>query len=344
MEQVKLLSMTTIVTVLIWAAADSLVNETATLRVAFEVVPLGGTDMLVDIEPADESRVYEVEVFGPRRLAEDVQGSAPLAVRLGIEDRPTGLATIALTRNRLKTALTEQHSTEFSKLSVVSVQPPELRVMVDHMVTRNVDVTLNRLTLAYEEEPQLERTLAGVRMRESICNELTQSGRRPSVDIAADVERLLKERPEGQRAQVSVLLDSRSFGPGAELTPNKIDVTATVKADRVTVDVPTVPIKPVVSFANLDRPYKAVTPDGSPISVETRTIKVAGPTEDVARLLRGETRAYGLIHLKEADFAELGVMKAWTPEFHLPPNVELAKPPDPIEFKLIDATQTGAGG
>jgi len=212
MEQVKLLSMTTIVTVLIWAAADSLVNETATLRVAFEVVPLGGTDMLVDIEPADESRVYEVEVFGPRRLAEDVQGSAPLAVRLGIEDRPTGLATIALTRNRLKTALTEQHSTEFSKLSVVSVQPPELRVMVDHMVTRNVDVTLNRLTLAYEEEPQLERTLAGVRMRESICNELTQSGRRPSVDIAADVERLLKERPEGQRAQVSVLLDSRSFG------------------------------------------------------------------------------------------------------------------------------------
>ena len=39
MEQVKLLSMTTMLTVLIWAGADSLVNETAMIRVSIDLMP-----------------------------------------------------------------------------------------------------------------------------------------------------------------------------------------------------------------------------------------------------------------------------------------------------------------
>jgi hypothetical protein len=113
-----------------------------------------------------------------------------------------------------------------------------------------------------------------------------------------------------------------------------------VRADRTTEEIPTVPIKLVVTFANLAKPYRAVARDGTTLTLVTQTVKVAGPTEDVSRLLRGETRAYGFIQLKEADLEVLGVFKAWTPAFHLPPNIELAEPPEPIEFKLIYAIRT----
>ncbi len=343
MEQVKLLSMTAIVTVLIWAGADSLVNEAVIVRVTFEVVPLSSTDTIVEIEPADTARVYEVEVVGPRRRVEHLGAGKPLSIRLRVEEQTTGHTTIHLTNDRIKRALTE-HSIEFRKLAVVTVQPETLRVAIDRMVTHHVDITLNRLTVAYEQEPQLEQPTATVRMRESYYDEMVRTGRRLAIDVASDLERLLADRTAGQTVHVSVPLDGRPFGPDAVLTPRRIDVTATVKADRATAEVSTVPIKPVVSFANLSKTIMAVGPDGAPLKVETRTIRVTGPSDAIASFVRGETRAYGVIHLKEEDFAELGVMKSWTPEFHLPPNIDLAEQPAPIEFKLIDATQADADG
>ena len=62
MEQVKLLSMTVLLTVLIWAAADSLVNEVVSIRVSFEVEPVADPDMLVEFDPATMTRWVEVQV------------------------------------------------------------------------------------------------------------------------------------------------------------------------------------------------------------------------------------------------------------------------------------------
>jgi len=338
MEQVKLLSMTAIVTVLVWAGADSLVNETIILPVSFEVASLLRTDVLVELDPADRARLFEVELAGPRGLVEGLERPGPIKLRLGIEDRPTGPVEILLRKEHLKAALA-QYSSEFRKVSVVGIQPPSIQVSVDHLVTRDVDITMDRMSLAYDEEPQLKTSTVSVRMRESVVERFTRAGRRLALDISADVERLLKEKAPGTSAQVLVLLNGAELGQDAEISPNPIEVTATLKADRVTADVPTVPIKPVVSFANLSRPYRAVSRDGTPIAVETRTITVTGPAEDVSKLLRGDTRAYGFIHLKEADLAEPGVIKVWTPEFHLPPRIELAKQPDPIEFKLTNISQ-----
>lgn len=339
MEQVKLLSMTVVVTVLIWAGADSLVNETVLLPVSFDVVPLQNTELRVVLDPLDRNRVYEIELSGPRGLIGDLQKGGPLTLRLGIDDRATGPAEIPLRKDRIKTAL-DQYSSEFRKVSVVSFQPRSIHVLVDHMVTRQIEVTVNRLSLAYEEEPQLNPGVVTAEMRESVAETIAASGRQLSIDLSAEVERLLRDKPFGVSQQIAVVLNTTELGPDARLIPNQVQVTATVKADRVTADIPTVPIKPVVSFANLGKPYIAVSRDNTPITVETRTITVTGPAEDVARLLRGETRAYGFIHVMEGDLAELGVTKAWNPEFHLPPNLRLAKPPDSIEFKLIDATLT----
>ena len=336
MEQVKLLSMTAVLASLIWAAADSLVNETVTARVSFDVQPQASREMLIEIDPEAQSRWYEVQISGPRKTIESIE--EPLKVRLLIPDRPTGPASIPLDRETIKRAIVEERG-EFRKLTIISVQPSTLPVNVDHMVTQKLAVILPRLTLAYDEEPQPRQMFVTVEMRETWYQGLSPTGQ-SQIDIAAKVEKALREMAPGKRHDFPVLLDAASYGPGAKLTPDTIHVTAKIKADRTTEEIPTVPIKLVVSFANIAKPYHAVARDGTTLTLETQTIKVTGPTEDVSRLLRGETRAYGLIQLKEADLEVLGVFKAWTPDFHLPPNIELAELPRPIEFKLIGDTRT----
>ncbi len=113
-------------------------------------------------------------------------------------------------------------------------------------------------------------------------------------------------------------------------------MTATVQDQRTTALIPTVPVKPVVSFSNLDKPLVAQSSDGTPLTVETISIRVSGPTEEVAKLQRGDSRAYGFIQIKESDLQELNVLKAWPTDFVLPPHIELAETPAPIEFKLIE--------
>ena len=333
MEQAKLLSMTAVLALLIWASADSLVNETVSVRVSFNVEPQADADMIVEIDPEAQSRWHEVQISGPRKTIESIE--EPLEVRLLISDRPTGPASIPLDREMVKRALGEERS-EFRRLTIISVQPSVVPIRVDHWVSHELAITLQRLTLAYQEVPQPRQMSTTVQMRESWYRSLSPT-EQSQIDIAAKVEGTLRGRPPGERQDVLVHLDVGPYGPGAELKPPTIQVTAKVKADRTTEQIPTVPIKLAVSFVNLAKPYYAVARDGTTLTLETQTINVAGPTEDVARLLRGETRAFGFIQLKEADLEELGVFKAWIPSFHLPPNIELAEPPHPIEFKLIHA-------
>jgi len=64
MEQAKLLSMTAILTVLIWTSADALIRETATLTVALDLVS-ASPNMIV--EASDPPSSCQIDVSGPRR-------------------------------------------------------------------------------------------------------------------------------------------------------------------------------------------------------------------------------------------------------------------------------------
>lgn len=339
MAQVKLFSMTAVLTLLIWASADSLVNEAATVAVAFELTP-GAADMLV--EPAEALALFDLQISGPRSDIKDLLDQAPLRVRLRIPDRPTGPADLPLDRRYLKQQLAEQYR-EFRKLAVVSVHPDTLPVQVDHWTTRRIDLDLRRTTLSYEVEPQLDRTSVTVRMRES--GPLSQPGTDAlRIDISGEVERLLKGQPQGENLRIPLTLDASRFGRGATLDPGIVHVSATLKAQRRLVEIPTVPILLAVSFANLEQPLRPVTRDGTPLTLVAPSITVTGPIEDVARLERRTTRAFGIIRLKQDDLDDLGAIKLITPEYHLPPNITLAADPPPIEFKLIKAVSTATPG
>ena len=336
MEQVKLLSMTTVLTVLIWVSADSLVSETATINVAFEIGPaMADSAMLIDVRGASGS--YEVEISGSRKTVEALQAQAPLTARLQIQERPTGPDAIVLEPAFLKRELASQFH-EFRKLTITSVRPSTIPVTVDHRVIKEVDITMTRLALPYDVEPQLQRTSTTVVMRESAYDELTGAGRPLALDISPDVDRLFRDQPAGQSVPIQVALDGRAFGGDATLEPDTVRVTATVKAERSTEEVPTVPVLVAVSFANLEKVFRPITRDGTPLELVARTITVTGATDAVVRLVRGETRAFGVIRLKEDDFQNPDVLRLKTPEYYLPAGLTLAQSPEPVEFKLIDAT------
>jgi len=331
-EQAKLLSTTVVLTLLIWWSADSLVSESVTVGVTFDArPPAGSQDILVAVE--GEVSLYQLEVSGPRKIIEEVHAKAPLRVRLRITDRPTGSHSIPLDRAAVKQAITDQWH-DFRKVSVLSTEPSLLPVVVDHMITREVEIVARRLGLAFDVEPQLQRTTATVRMRESFLNTLSP-GQALQIPIGPDLERILKEQPPGKSVTVPVPLDIRRFGPDATITPNSVEVTATVGAQRATAQIPTVPILFAMSSGNLERRCRAVTRDGDPLPLITQTITVTGQHDEVAKLQQGDTRAYGVIQLKEEDLETLGTLKLVTPEYRLPKGIDLANEPTPIEFKLI---------
>jgi hypothetical protein len=333
MDQVKLLSMTGLLTILVWAGADSLVNEVVSIRVSIQVDSASNPDMLVEVDPDTGSRWIDVQVSGPRKATAELREHEPLAAHLRLEEKPTGTHTILLDREMLKRALREQWKA-FDRMTVLSAEPPTIAVIVDHLITRELDITLNRLTLTYDQEPKPDHLFTTLVARESHLESLPNSDPDARIDISGDAEKQLRDKPRGQPATVTVLLDGRRYGPGAELSPDRISVEAVVKADRSEARIPTVPIKLVLSFANLPRAVRSVARDGTPLTLVTQTIEVAGPVDSVNRLVTGETRAYGFIQLKQADLDQLDVVKAWMPEFRLPPGITLSQPPKPVEFKL----------
>lgn len=336
MEQVKLLSLTSVLTALIWWSADSLVNDSVVLVVSITPQPaLNAPSMRVAVD--GEPPLFQVEVSGPRKIIEDLQSRGGMKIRLTVPERPTGPYQVPLDRTSVKQAISDQWP-EFRRVSVSSITPTALPVVVDHLVSKTVEIVARRLVLSYEVEPQLQPTSATVLMRESEFNKLPP-GQALQIGIGQDLERILRDQQAGRSVSVFVTLDARRFGPDAVITPSRVDVTATVRAERQTVEIPTVPILFAMSFANLEKRCRPVSRDGDPLPLMTQTIAVTGPRDDVARLQRGETRAYGIIQLKQEDFEILGVLKLVTPEYRLPRNIELAQPPAPIEFKLapVDA-------
>jgi len=337
MAQVKLLSMTAVLTALIWASADRLVNENATVEITITPIP-ASTDSGMVVAPVSQRRVgFELHVSGPRRAVETLQARENLALRFPVPEFPTGRRSLAIDATVLRSELAKRWS-EFARLHVVSIDPSIMDVVIDHFVERSAEVDARTLTLAYENPPQIQRTSTTVRLRESVLDTLPDRDA-IQIDIGPDMERLLREKPFGKSVTVTVPIDARRFGEGAGISPPALDVTASVRSRQRVEQIPTVPVLVALSFANLEKPFRAVGRDGNPISLVTRTITVTGPPDAVARLARGETRAYGIIRIKEDDLREKNQLKAYVPDFHLPPQVELASEPDSVELQLVPAVQ-----
>jgi len=206
---------------------------------------------------------------------------------------------------------------------------------IDHIVTRSLEITARHLTLDYEVAPRLSHTTVELRVRDSVLSKKTADGQSLVVDVSTDIDRYFREKPAGESIQTTINLSERPFGTDASLRPNQLTITATLRVQQKTAEIATVPILLAVSFANFNKPLSPVARDGGPLELVSETISVSGPPDAIAKLLRGDSRAFGIIRLKEDDLRTLEAIKLVTPEFFLPPGVTLAREPKPVEFQLV---------
>ena len=328
MEHAKLLIMTVMLTAVIWTTADRMVNESATIGATIQVLPPFGTDDVL-VDTLQSRPKVQLKVAGPRRVIGELLAVAPVEIKIRMTEGRTGKVAVPLLE------VIEEQWTAFPKLSLVSVSPPDLVITVDRRVTTEVPILLRPVNVPCDVAPKLSQPFTRLRIRESVL-----AGRKtedlPSIDITADVERLLRDQPVGRPITFAVPLSMRAYGPDAILEPAVMEVTATITAQQRTATLPTVPILLAVSFPNMGWPVQAVTRDdeGERLRLMTRSVSVTGPREAIDKLLRKETRVYGIVQLKQQDLQSPGTWQTVVPDFYLPPHVVLAEPPEPVEFVL----------
>lgn len=331
MEHVKLLSMTALLTVLIWIVADSLINEPAVLEPDIVLTPAQGVpNLLVErVEDVD----YRVHVVGPRRELDRIEAARPLNIQLEVAEQEDGVVSLDL-----KDLISQQWG-DYPRVAVVSVDPPTIRAKIDHWSTVTVPVVPRRFTLDYESPPQIEPSQVTLRMPGSLLRELR--AKNPELQLDVDVEQFLRDHGTGEPIDINIPLDGSAFGAGVTVTPARVRVTATIRLQRVTRQV-LVPLRFVISPGVLGRPEVLVHPNGEPITLlPPHPFTVNGPPEVIRRIESGDIKLEGLIRLKAAHLEEPGVVRVFTPELFIPPGqapgIELAETPGTVEFRVKTA-------
>lgn len=328
MEQIKLLTMTGALTILIWATADSLVNESATIRASVHVsASPANPGMIVETVEGDPATMM-IEVAGERKLIARVQADPEPTVQLHLPYLSGGRHTLS-TQEYI-----ESQWRTYPNLTVLTVKPPRIDVVVDHFVTEEAVVRIRRATtLAYDAAPQLEQQTVRVTLRQSALEKARAQGR--SLQFEVDPEPALAGQPPGQRARVAIplVVDPELFGPDASVQPGEVFVQATVAARRTTTTIPSCPVVISVAVANFGKPFHAADDNGR-ISLLTRAITVRGPTEAVDRLTRGPPPR-GEVFLTDEDLRSWDAPRTLVPEFRLPPGVELVEV-EPVRFRLVE--------
>jgi len=327
MEQVKLLSTTVLLTLLIWVGADQLLTVTAIVDVALSVAPASAeSTMIVDVAGPSPALV-KVHVSGPRRVVAEVEDVDAIHVTLPVDERATSERA---TLGNLAELLQNQPRS-LKNLTIEAVEPPTLGIVVDQRTTQRVALAVRQpLQLTYDVPPKLDPSYIVVKMSLLRFRRMGDQARQ----IEIDVESNLKGKPRDEPLSIKLPIPITRFGDGAEASPDTVQVVATLSAaQQRRMTVPTVPIRLAPGFAAFDRPIRAELPGGS--AFVTRTIEVTGDDDALDRLDLDNTGIYGVIPLTESDYERLGQLLVKMPDFILPPGIELYRDPEPVQFQLM---------
>ncbi|MCP4250339.1 MAG: hypothetical protein GY778_25125 [bacterium] len=330
MQQVKLISVTAVLTLLIWTTADQLLSETLEVQVTIYATPAGASGMIVETDPPDQNS-FLVRLTGPKRIVDRVRKDGLSAIALPVPDSPNGRYPIDM-----KKALAD-HPERFKNLRVEAVSPPRVVAVIDHLVTVKMPVFVQRSDLEYEVPPTVEPAEVAVTLRQAALDQIPPAERR----IMLEVEDLLGDRPKGSPLEVpGAPLVSNIGGIDVRLEPSTVTVLVTLREQSTKGTIAAVPIHVAASFDDFSR-FQIETRDGS--TLITRAIAVRGPPATVERLVNGAARVTGVIVLT-GDVASLaGDFHKLEPVFDLPAGVTLDAPVAPVEFRLVPEAASDGG-
>lgn len=328
-SQLKLLSTTVVLTLLIWVTADELQIVTAplTLEVRFEPREPGST---MQVLPIKAPALVKVQVSGTRRAVARAQARDPLPITIQLPDRPS----IARTQVDQLAELLREQPGPLRDLVLQSVQTPSVDVRIDRMMEVNVPVTVRRPTqLSFDTGPVLAPEQVRVRLWETVLKDL--GGGVPPIEVSVDD--YLRDQPRDQTFSVAVPITVRGCGPDASCEPSTVRATGKLAPPSVEQRLlNTVAIRACVSFENLRRGIMVDVEGGG--QVATLALKVEGTRE----ALETTSSLYGVINLREDDLRNVGQTLEMTPDFILPPGVKLVGPQPKVRLTIRSIQDQGA--
>ncbi len=330
MEQIKLISVTAVLTVLIWATANQLVSETAEIDVTIHPEPAEGSGMIVATEPPGLER-FRLTVTGPKRVVEQVRDEARSdllgVLRIPVAARPNGQHTVDV-----RDALLDYRD-QLRGLRIDRVSPAQVTIVIDHLQTVTMPVVLDGGSLLeFVVPPTADPPEVQVTIPESALARL--SSQRVPLNVA---ELLANADPGEPQEHSGVRLPLKLAGAEVQIEPPVVTVRATVRQKSKTGTIPSVPINVQVSIGTFNRIRIATRDDRDLV---TRSIEVRGPPKVVDDLVAGRIPVTGRIKVTGDLVGEPGEYVELEPVFDLPPGVTLARPVPPVEVRLERDTQT----
>ena len=322
-EQIKLVGMSAILTVLVWAAADQFLNESAAIQVVLHpVTPAGAALTITPV--VEETDTFRLTVSGPRKLLDRLRDMDPLTVNLTIAAGSTGAGQV-----RVLDSL-DVRSGPLKGLAVTSATPEFYRFIVDREATITVPIVVERGGLDYDVEPTAEPDRATAVLSELALATIPEERR--NLVLRADVH--LRSRPSGLLLDFEVPLEARIDGVEARISPSQVRLRATLREQRTTATIAAVPIR-FEGSADLLNEFRIELRD--PGAILTQSITVKGPPVAISRLASGDLKITGVITLTRADALETSQFRFKKPAFHLPPSVELDESDEVagVEFRLV---------
>ncbi|GJM25640.1 MAG: hypothetical protein DHS20C16_20550 [Phycisphaerae bacterium] len=321
MQQLRLIGMSSFISLLIWIVADVSMSETETIEVSISVKAVGIDDMHVEkVSPTEDA--FAVKFTGAKSAIANLNRSGPLRVELPISERASGIYTLKLDSELSADAI------RFPDVIVQDVKPPTMEIQVIRDKTETMKIKVVHGSLEYDTEPTVDPVEVSVKLSELDLENIPNESR--IVILNADEHLRTAERGKLLEKVVPLVPIVNNFS--VQLDPEYVTLRAQLKEQFRKETLPAVPIR-IEASMDIFNAFDVEVRDAGAILTQTITIKA--PTEIIERILAGEKKVHGVISIAAEDKANPDEFRFATPRFSLPAGVSLVGEPELIEFRLV---------
>lgn len=329
LTHLKTAILVTLVTILIWvfAEAESLTSRSVPAQVTVESEP--DSDLVVEVLDGQGWQKRADVVFeGSTAAVAEAEAALrrPVRLRPGMEGVP---ATPGEQTLDLFTAMRAWPEVRTKGVTIVRVDPPNLRIRVSEIVSREVKVTAEVPGSELEGAPDVKPTTATIYLPTTDLPLL-----KPDSAVRARVlpERVMQLVP-GKRETISnVVLE-----PPAELQnskhlkiqPRVAEVALTLRSRVAVHTLPSVPVTVVLAAREYAR-WEITVPDGDQFITD---VKVSGPVDLIDQVKRGGISVTAQVVLT-FDELERGIASKDVLFSSIPPAAELQYNADNTKVRL----------
>ncbi|MCB9850859.1 MAG: hypothetical protein H6817_09165 [Phycisphaerales bacterium] len=328
MQQLRLVSLSAVLALLIWVVADYSLTDTAKLQLRLEP-NAASHDMRVIVDDLTLLNC-EAVVTGKRAVVNALRVKQPILATISVGVRSSGNTQLDLVESLRHT------SGDLAQVIVQEVDPPTLPVRVDRDKTVMMPLEVRPGSLEYEGPIVVKTTDTRVPISEVTVTiseleyeQLAPEDRR----VVLNLDNLLGTSQRGVPSEDIVPLPNIVGGYTVHLNPDAVLIEYQLAEQLQEMTISAVPIK-IEASPDIFNSYRVEVRDAGTILTQPVTIRARAEVLDRVRN-DDDYRITGVIELTAADKDTSGQYREFTPRFNLPPGVKLASAPEPIEFRLV---------